>query len=164
MRVTALLLVCGLVFWLGLGAPIPMATIRPLTPNASIPTFEQSRRIAAHAPEAPEASALRNEIIRTGRNLEASGCNEDARRQFAAAVIAVLRIDAEDFASERSGRPSTRGRMAMGEEAQDYIDAAIAQGVLRPADMPRNLPALQVLARVAQRSGNLDTKRFGCRT
>src|SRR6185369_11693776 len=103
MRAAALLLVCGLVFWLGLGAPVPMATTRPLATNPDIPTFDQSRRIAAHAPEDPDSTALRNEIIRTGRNLEASGCNETARRQFATAVVAVLQIQAEAFANERYG-------------------------------------------------------------
>jgi hypothetical protein len=161
-----------LVFWLVLGAPLPLppiATTRPLTPNASIPTFEQSRRDSEQARrEGPQIQvdpahrAMRDEIIRTGRNLQSLGCNEPARREFATAVVAALRARDEEWEADRRGRPAPP-RVVLGAEAEEFVNAAIEEGVLRAADMPRGSLALRSLGRIAQRNTASGPDRFGCR-
>lgn len=146
----------GLV-WLQAGGPLPLpaATVRPMTPNASLPTFAQAvergkredwqNRQTAQSDKDPERDKLRLDLLQAAGAFTQSSCDKTMK----ANLVKSLTAYAMAWADKSGCKPFPCGGSARVEVAaamfstpldlrvRDAVGEAFQQGGITVEDFPR---------------------------
>lgn len=150
MRAFLFLAAVAVITWFVAGGPVPIVALRPLTPSASVPTFQQSlsddRALqGAHADgklvEDPAMRARRAAVIAAGQKVDANPCDKAAREELRVAVVAFFKANMSASDKKPVETMVVDGRVVdargfLNGRATDVMTMAFADGILTRDALP----------------------------
>ena len=166
LRYLAIFALFALFLWLSFGAPVPMASMEPMKPDARIPTFQQSVANKSELQRAlrdgrlvemPKQHTLRIAVLDAGDRVAASPCDPKGREALRLAVAEFLSYQMQIQDKSPAETLVVDGRTI---DARGFLNSgagAVTQGAIAAGIVTESTPGVAGMFRNASAG-----ERFAC--